>query len=123
MAGPCHHRNEMRASGFQRWAAFDMRRKTETSDSVYAYMWEFHVKDGSEVEFEQAYGSDGEWTQLFRKAEGYLGTELHRDIEAKGRYVTIDYWSSHAAYDAFREQLFAGLAFSDSRSKESRRTA
>jgi heme-degrading monooxygenase HmoA len=65
-------------------------------------MWEFNVKREFESEFEKLYGPEGEWARLFRKGEGYLGTELFRDVIVEGRYVTIDYWSSRAAYEAFR---------------------
>ena len=71
---------------------------------AYTYMWEFHVKRGSEKQFEGTYGPNGEWVKLFQKGEGYLGTELHRDINATGRYVTTDYWKTQAAYNLFIKQ-------------------
>ena len=36
--------------------------------------------------------------------EGYLRTELHKDVAASGQYITIDYWQSQAAYHAMRAQ-------------------
>jgi uncharacterized protein len=71
-------------------------------DDSYAYVWEFRVASGCEDEFERIYGAQGEWAQLFGKGTGYLGTELHQDFEAKGRYITIDHWTSKAACEAFR---------------------
>lgn len=71
--------------------------------SRYAYIWEFSVKEGCESQFEQRYGPEGDWAQLFRRSTGYLGTELHRDIAVTGRYVTVDHWISKLACDAFRE--------------------
>jgi heme-degrading monooxygenase HmoA len=53
------------------------------------------------VEFEAAYGPDGEWAQFFRSGAGYIGTELLRDIEQPGRYVVIDRWDARDAYNAF----------------------
>ena len=45
----------------------------------YAYIWEYTVRPERVAEFEQAYGPDGEWVRLFRRAGGYVRTELHRD--------------------------------------------
>ena len=47
------------------------------------------------------YGSEGEWAEFFRRGQGYIGTELLRDVEAPGRYVVIDRWASAEAYNAF----------------------
>ena len=71
----------------------------------YMYMWEFIVAPGREAEFEPAYGPDGDWVALFRRAPGYLRTELHRDRANPRRYVTIDYWESQAAWEAFRARF------------------
>lgn len=51
--------------------------------------------------FEQAYGPDGEWAQFFRTGEGYIGTELLRDVEEPDRYLVIDRWESIEAYNSF----------------------
>ena len=69
---------------------------------MYVIIWEFRTKREREGEFERVYGPEGEWAEFFRRGEGYLGTELLRDIATRGRYVTIDRWTSQAAYDAFR---------------------
>lgn len=69
----------------------------------FVYVWSFEVREGSEAEFEAAYGPKGEWVQLFRRAPGYLFTELLRDQATRRRYVTIDRWNSRAAYDEFRD--------------------
>jgi heme-degrading monooxygenase HmoA len=53
------------------------------------------------VEFERAYGPDGEWTAFFRSGRGYVGTELLRDVETPGRYLVIDRWESPDAYNTF----------------------
>ena len=73
-------------------------------ESSYIYMWEFHVKESSIAAFEKAYGMNGDWVKLFKKGESYIKTELHRDINNKGRYVTIDYWTSQEACLKFREK-------------------
>ncbi|HEV2113714.1 MAG TPA: antibiotic biosynthesis monooxygenase family protein [Terriglobales bacterium] len=73
----------------------------------FVYIWSFQVKRGSEAAFERAYGPAGDWVQLFRKAPGYLKTELLSDTEQPGRYVTIDHWESERAQHSFRERFAA----------------
>ena len=51
--------------------------------------------------FERAYGADGEWAQFFRTGQGYIGTELLRDVETPGRYLVVDRWETAEAYNAF----------------------
>jgi heme-degrading monooxygenase HmoA len=71
---------------------------------VYVIVWEFRAKAGREPEFKRVYGPDGEWAQLFARGEGYLDTELLADLEAPGRYVTIDRWTSRSAFESFRRR-------------------
>lgn len=82
---------------------------------MHVVLWEFRVKTGRELEFERIYGPDGEWAQLFRHAQGYLGTELLRDENAPGRYITIDRWLSTAAFDAFKQHWGAEYQALDER--------
>lgn len=69
---------------------------------MYVIIWEFHVKRGQERAFEQVYGADGAWAQLFRQGDGYLSTELLRDTRDAQRYLTLDRWHSPEAYERFR---------------------
>jgi len=69
----------------------------------YLIVWEFHPKAGLESRFEQAYGPNGIWARFFRRGEGYCGTELVRDTNETGRYLTIDVWASREAYEKFRQ--------------------
>ena len=69
---------------------------------MYVVLWRFRPLVGRESEFELAYGSFGEWTRLFRRGEGYLGTELLRRSDDSGEYLALDRWASRAAYEAFR---------------------
>lgn len=78
-------------------------------------MWEYVVRPGCVAEFEEAYGPDGVWVELFRRAEGYVGTELHRDRRDGNRYVTIDYWESAEAWEGFREEMAAEFEAIDAR--------
>jgi heme-degrading monooxygenase HmoA len=71
---------------------------------MYVILWRFQVKPGYEVEFERAYGPAGDWARFFRRGAGYRGTELLRESGEHLGYLTIDRWSSQAAYAAFRER-------------------
>ncbi len=77
-------------------------RKTGSS---HARVWEFRVQPKFEKKFERTYGPEGEWVRLFRRGKGYLRTELFRDAETRGRYLTVDYWISREAYEAFRRKF------------------
>ena len=70
----------------------------------YIYIWSFIVKPGREPLFERIYGPDGAWVQLFRRANGYVRTELIKNKAVANRYVTIDYWQDEASHQRFREQ-------------------
>ncbi len=71
---------------------------------MYVILWEFRVRQGREKEFEEAYGPAGTWGRFFARGEGYRGTDLHRDLAGGRRYVTIDRWTSQAAYETFRDR-------------------
>jgi hypothetical protein len=74
---------------------------------VHVILWEYLVRPGAEADFERLYGSDGEWVALFRQSPDFVGTTLFRQSGggAIGAYLTIDRWSSAAAYDAFRSKI------------------
>ena len=72
---------------------------------MYAYIWEYYVKDDFIEEFEKIYGAAGSWVQLFKGADGYNGTEFLRDCDNERRYMTIDSWISKSAYEAFRKRF------------------
>jgi hypothetical protein len=55
-----------------------------------------------EKRFGQVYGPKGDWVRLFRQDESYIRTELVRESKGKRTYLTLDYWTSEEAYDAFR---------------------
>ena len=42
------------------------------------------------------------WATFFRKGEGFIATELNRDLKDPTRYLTFDLWMSRQAYEAFR---------------------
>jgi heme-degrading monooxygenase HmoA len=91
--------------------------RTTGPDWGHVIIWEFHVRQGHETRFEQVYGPDGEWTQIFKSDAGYLGTELNRDYTNPRRYITLDFWSSRAAYLQFREAKSAEYKAMDDRTE------
>jgi enamine deaminase RidA (YjgF/YER057c/UK114 family) len=68
-------------------------------------VWQFTVRPGREKEFEQIYGPDGDWAVLFRRANGYCGTELHKSRETARTYVIVDRWQSSTAFKSFKERF------------------
>ena len=105
---------EREARRLMRWTPVTrgLENRPVTAESS-VYVWEFLVDDSRRVEFEQRYGPRGSWAILFGRAPGYRGTELLRDETMPGRYLTLDRWSSAAAYRAFREQSAAEYAALD----------
>ena len=84
-------------------------------ESRYAYIWEYTVRPECVPDFEEAYGPNGPWVGLFRRAWGYVRTELHRDRRNANRYVTIDYWESVEAWEAFRSSKSSEFEAIDAR--------
>jgi len=82
---------------------------------MFTTVWEYEVDEGSRRAFELAYGKDGDWVRLFRQAHGYQETALLHDVEDPRRYVTLDRWSSRAAYEEFRIVHAAAYAELDER--------
>ena len=68
---------------------------------MYLILWEYQDSLERAAEFEQIYGGAGAWTELFRKAEDYLGTDLLHHVSESSRYMTIDRWVSTGAYETF----------------------
>ena len=56
-----------------------------------------------ETRFERVYGPHGDWVQLFAQDGAYIKTELVHESNSAS-YLTLDFWASEAAYDAFRKQ-------------------
>jgi heme-degrading monooxygenase HmoA len=90
------------------------------SFGVYVRIFEFRVRRGQEKKFEEIYGPKGDWAQLFGKSSAFLRTELHRDMETRGRYVTIDTFTSQPAFTAFLEQFGKEYEALDRRCQELR---
>jgi quinol monooxygenase YgiN len=71
---------------------------------VFVYIWEFFVKEGCRSEFKKYYGPEGDWVLLFRKAKGYISTDLHQDISNVHRFITVDSWNSKEDRDNFQKE-------------------
>jgi len=76
---------------------------------MFIAVWRFRVRSGQEHAFESGYKGDGDWAQLFRRAPGYIGTELLRAANER-EYLTIDRWESAAAFEAFKQNFGAEYA-------------
>jgi heme-degrading monooxygenase HmoA len=73
--------------------------------TMYVILWRFRPVEDRESEFERAYGPSGEWALLFRRDDGYLGTELLRRSGDSREYLTLDRWVSRTAYETFRSRF------------------
>lgn len=71
---------------------------------VYVRVWEYGVAAEHIDAFLAAYGSQGEWSRLFRRGRGYAGTELYRGTDDQSRFVTVDRWTEEYAWRAFLEE-------------------
>ena len=74
-------------------------------DQGLTIVWQFTVKSGKEDVFERIYGPNGDWAVLFRKADGYRRTELHRNRNVPRNYVVIDRWESPEGFKRFKERF------------------
>lgn len=81
-----------------------------TAVAGFVALWDFTVRAEQVAAFRQAYGDDGPWVALFRRSADYCGTELCADPANPRRFVTIDRWTSRAAYQAFRNGQQAAYA-------------
>jgi heme-degrading monooxygenase HmoA len=72
---------------------------------MFVIVWEFRVPREHMPDFERAYGTGGDWAQLFRKSEGFIGTELLHDRNDLTRFLTVDRWRSRDDFEAFRAEF------------------
>jgi heme-degrading monooxygenase HmoA len=70
-------------------------------------MWEYEVPPEARQEFLAHYAADGTWARLFRRAEGYLSTQLYHDRARPERFVTVDQWQDENAFHRFRRDFAA----------------
>jgi len=74
---------------------------------MHVIVWEFTVREEHILEFIAACGPDGTWVKLFRRAEGYLGTELLRSSQQSNIFLTVDRWESARSFENFQERFGA----------------
>ena len=84
-----------------------------SAESAYLVVWQFRPRPGEERPFEEAYGPLGAWARFFTTAEGFVRTELNRDLKDPERYFTLDFWVSKEAYESFRAKHAAEYAAID----------
>lgn len=71
---------------------------------MHIILWEYQVTAEKRTEFIKTYAPNGTWAELFRKAEGYLGTELMQSENQPERFLTADRWVSKESFEAFKTQ-------------------
>lgn len=71
---------------------------------MFVIAWQFDVHPESIEKFEEQYGSQGAWSDLFAQSAGYIGTRLLRDSARLNRYVTLDLWTSETAFQELRSR-------------------
>ncbi len=69
--------------------------------------WVIEAQPDRLLEFQKAYGVNGDWVQLFRRAEGYIETALMRDTENANRFLIIDRWRDLSSFDSFKRRYQA----------------
>ena len=82
---------------------------------MFVRVWEYRVDPDHVTAFVAAYGPAGDWSRLFRQADGYHGTELYQDTDVSTRFLTVDRWASAAAWEAFLARYGEEYAALDAR--------
>jgi len=74
---------------------------------MYVILWQFVVHPEKVNAFIAAYAPEGAWAQLFRRADGFAGTELLRstDSEDGAQFLTIDRWQTAEHFTQFQMQF------------------
>ncbi len=70
---------------------------------MHVIVWRFQANPERRDDFVAAYGPDGDWARLFRRGEGYIGTELLADHTDPNTFLCIDRWRSEADFTAFKQ--------------------
>jgi heme-degrading monooxygenase HmoA len=84
---------------------------------LFVRIWQFRIPSEKADEFRDVYGPDGEWAKLFRRAAGFLGTELLHSATHPNIFLTIDRWDSAEAWAAFLRAWGEDYAALDRRCK------
>lgn len=96
----------------------EARARMDADLPSFCYLWEYLVRLADIEKFEAIYDGGGEWARLFRRDRAYIRTDLVRDLDRPGRFLTIDRWVSREACQAFRKRFRAELEELDERCEE-----
>ena len=66
---------------------------------MIAIVWQFDVRSGRNLEFEEFYGANGAWSSMNRHSRSYLGSSFLRDQTVSSRYLMVEYWSEMVIYE------------------------
>ena len=81
-------------------------------------VWVFVARPERVAEFEERYGSQGDWAKLFRRGHGYRGTEMWGSVESPGTYLVTDSWDAAEDFTQFKERFGAEYAELDRESEQ-----
>ncbi len=70
---------------------------------MFTVIWKYKVVEEHKTDFEKLYGPHGKWVTLFKTFEGYIDTQLIKEIQEPNCYLTIDTWESQDKYRKFLE--------------------
>ena len=73
--------------------------------SEHVRLWRYRVNPERRQEFVHHYATDGTWTQLFQRANGYLGTTLWQDAGDEDTWYTQDRWHSREDFEKFNAEF------------------
>lgn len=73
-------------------------------NAKYVIVWMYDVHAEYQMQFAEAYATNGAWTQLFRRSADYVGTQLGHDESHPQRYIIVDYWTSSEVYHSFLKE-------------------
>ncbi|HEY9378863.1 MAG TPA: antibiotic biosynthesis monooxygenase [Jiangellaceae bacterium] len=71
---------------------------------MFIRVWEYDVPEDTVARFVAAYGPSGDWAALFARSSGFVRTELFRNTQVATRFVSLDVWSSQAAWRSFLDR-------------------
>lgn len=72
-----------------------------SDEGVFVRVWEYRVRPECVHAFEQAYGAEGDWAQLFGSEPGFIGTVLFRDTGDELAFLTVDCWIDEESWMRF----------------------
>jgi heme-degrading monooxygenase HmoA len=86
--------------------------------STFVTIWKYKVKPEKKTEFGKLYGNEGDWVKLFKIFPGYIKTDLIKDLNNNGTYLTLDYWVSREAYHNFKQKSVNEFSITDKKGEE-----